>query len=1090
MSRAPKSARLAATIAVALCGTQTALGGGAVAELSVETTTGAHSLVAAAGQLVAARVRFDAPVGVEFNAAMFRIVMADGTPATQEIWTLESYNWRAPFVTRGPGDFSLHGLPTPLVVTPTTLQGSAYPIETSDIDFAVFDFTQYAEPGPTLDFAFRLPADAPNGRRYLIAAVPDQISAGFLGIPTDIGFIMDVLIGDPGQTPPTATLVATTATSCGLANGAIDVTVEFAQSVQWVGPNGFSSSSEDIAGLSPGTYSLQATGPGGTASLVVEVTATPDTASPVISAYTSSATAPAAASCTATVPDLRTSVIASDNCSSSAAIVVTQSPAPGAQRGIGTHPLQLTATDASGNSTTVTAFFTVTGVARTYYADADADGFGNPSAATTSCLGTAPAGTSANAGDCDDAAASINPARPELCDGIDNDCSGLIDDGVVFSDFYPDGDGDGFGSSAAPAVRACIPPAAHVNNNLDCNDAELLVRPGALERCDDIGLDNDCDGDAAEVSPNASDTVSFYRDLDGDGYGNPLQTIRACNPPAGHVALGGDCNDANPAFNPGASEVCDGLDNDCIGGADDGLSFADYFVDADADGYGLAGSPAVRACAPVAGRAANALDCNDANPAIRPGAGELCDGLDNNCDGVVDPGCTALTVYLSADASSVAPGDVLAVRVLATAPSSPLLSAQLALRFDATRLRLDAVQPVAGGPFTTEVSESIDNVAGTLVYAQSAAAGSPGMQSAAALAELSFTVLPGATACGAAGLVGFTPVGSVATSFSSSSGTTVVPAVSALGAVSIDGTAPALSGVPASVSIAADAGTLAGGTVAPPAVTATDSCDGALAAGVSISYPNGSTGTAWPSGGVFPVGTTAVTFSATDAAGNSTASSFTVTVANHQLLDATIAYQGVIRGSAPRTLRVKAGGTAQLVPVQMVQGAAGAVGIQVPVAAGYACMSAKDTRFSLTATAAPSVVGTRYAASFSMLQGDADDDDLVDIADFGFFFVDRGQLAPPDARSNYNGDGVVNNADFSHIGVHFFRTGQACGGNATGAPPRDRISVKELRRTGRGELVAADLNRDGWVDTRDMQLFMQGGGGAVAQPAAEEAGVQ
>jgi hypothetical protein len=73
---------------------------------------------------------------------------------------------------------------------------------------------------------------------------------------------------------------------------------------------------------------------------------------------------------------------------------------------------------------------------------------------------------------------------------------------------------------------------------------------------------------------------------------------------------------------------------------------------------------------------------------------------------------------------------------------------------------------------------------------------------------------------------------------------------------------------------------------------------------------------------------------------------------------------------------------------------------------------------------------------------------------------------------------VINTVDFTFIGVNFFRPGEACGA-FDGPIARDRISVRELRRTGMGELIQADLNRDGWVDMRDIQLFMQNGGNAL-----------
>ncbi len=78
-----------------------------------------------------------------------------------------------------------------------------------------------------------------------------------------------------------------------------------------------------------------------------------------------------------------------------------------------------------------------------------------------------------------------------------------------------------------------------------------------------------------------------------------------------------------------------------------------------------------------------------------------------------------------------------------------------------------------------------------------------------------------------------------------------------------------------------------------------------------------------------------------------------------------------------------------------------------------------------------------------------------------------------DATSNFNSDTIIANADFAFISINFFNVGEACGAY-TGATPRDRMTVKELRRSGRGGLAIADINGDGWVDTTDITLFMQG----------------
>lgn len=140
--------------------------------------------------------------------------------------------------------------------------------------------------------------------------------------------------------------------------------------------------------------------------------------------------------------------------------------------------------------------------------------------------------------DCNDNSYAIHPGATELCDGIDNDCDGTIDDGLPQGIWYRDRDHDGHGS--VTSVTQCMAPAGYVINHDDCNDINSIVYPGAPEVCD--GRDNDCDGDTDEES-----------DADGDGF-------TACASSYSYQ----DCNDANPAVFPGMIEItCNGLDDDC-----------------------------------------------------------------------------------------------------------------------------------------------------------------------------------------------------------------------------------------------------------------------------------------------------------------------------------------------------------------------------------------------------------------------------------------------------------------------------------------------------------------------------------------------
>ncbi len=277
----------------------------------------------------------------------------------------------------------------------------------------------------------------------------------------------------------------------------------------------------------------------------------------------------------------------------------------------------------------------------TFYADTDGDGYGDAGAPVEAC--NQPADAVSNSQDCDDAHDTVFPGAPEVCDELDNNCNGIVDDGAGGVVWYPDLDGDGWGDPAGATI-SCEPIDGMVPATGDCDDGAAGVHPGATEVCDE--LDNDCDG---QVDNDAVDPYTFYADFDGDRYGDSDESIDACALPDGYVPDSDDCDDSDDTVYPGAPEYCDGIDNDCDRTIDETpVDATIWHADGDQDGYGNAGR-SYQSCDAPPGYVADGTDCDDGDAAVYPGAVEYCDGADNDCDGSTDEGSVGLPWYADAD---------------------------------------------------------------------------------------------------------------------------------------------------------------------------------------------------------------------------------------------------------------------------------------------------------------------------------------------------------------------------------------------------------------------------------------------------------
>ena len=337
----------------------------------------------------------------------------------------------------------------------------------------------------------------------------------------------------------------------------------------------------------------------------------------------------------------------------------------------------------------------------TVYADSDGDGFGDALSETEVC--ELADGLVEDSSDCNDSDDQIHPRAEEvLGDGIDNDCDS-------HELCYEDLDDDNFGSenhvllfTDASAIAECDLAANASLNSSDCDDSSDLINPDAQEVCDS-GVDNDCDGlsDDDDDSTDLTTGSSFYADLDLDGFGDANNSVMACvqtatmttnagdcddslitsHPMAndiygdnidqncdgidgidvdqdGYAAVssgGTDCDDFDALINPDAQEICDsGVDNDCDGLSDDDdisldlSATAPLYLDADGDGFGDVNNFFNSCHSGATGYVVDNTDCNDENGSANPAASEVCDEVDNNCDGDIDEG-VLISFYLDTD---------------------------------------------------------------------------------------------------------------------------------------------------------------------------------------------------------------------------------------------------------------------------------------------------------------------------------------------------------------------------------------------------------------------------------------------------------
>ena len=439
-------------------------------------------------------------------------------------------------------------------------------------------------------------------------------------------------------------------------------------------------------------------------------------------------------------------------------------------------------------------------------------------------------------------------------------------------------------------------------------------------------------------------------------------------------------------------------------------------------------------------------------------------------------------------------GEQLVVQVQLNGNAVMGVGAQIVLNYDSSKLAF--VSSAAPGALNLPIFAQ--NAPGVYRLALGTGEGNSDVSISGTIATITFDVT--GEFADESVLVSFGGTGNRISKISNAAGSVVVlDAATDLGAVTRDVTAPVMTDAPGNKLFWADATGLNKAVAILTAPTATDTQDSAP---VVVRTRAG----AADSSNDFPAGAiTTVVWTATDNCGNQATRSASVDVSASSIARLDVGMTGTfVAANFNRGFSMVTGSETIPLTVAMASSSLRAIGnvdFQLSGASDYAadCAAIRDPLHSVSRTVAVAVdtvagvsgsrnYNSRYLVNpaSDLAIGNANGDAVIDILDFGVFVAQRGGQLPLDTSSSSVGthtdfnassdDGTaidVTNTDLSFLAVNFFAVDETCGA-FNNQQPLARISVKDLRRMGLAGQEFADINGDGWVDTTDMSLMMQG----------------